>query len=534
MTKKNLTILASAVVLFSCQEKQPERPNIVLIMADDLGFSDLGSYGGEIQTPNLDFMAEKGIRFTQFTNAAKCFPSRGNLLTGLYAIQCGMGEGPGYLTNAVTLGEVLQSVGYRTLMAGKHHGLENMTERGFHHYYGLRDGACNYFNPGEQREGEPVPAHKTWAKPRKWVIDDVTLEPYTPQEKDFYTTDYFTKYALSWLDKYKDEDNPFFLYLPYTAPHDPLQAWPEDIAKYEGIYEAGYEAIRNERYRRQLELGLIDHSWPLSEAVHPPWESLSEDEKRTQARKMQVFAAMIDRMDQNIGLIIDQLRETGKYENTVFMFVSDNGGSPGMFPEDGYGYNPEAREGEIGSINYWASLGPYWSNVSNTPYRYFKDWSHHGGSCTPFILYWPGKQFQQFSHYPGHFIDFMPTFLEWSGAEYPEEFNGQRIFPMEGESFTDALFHGKEEREKPLFWLWQYGKAVRKGDYRLAWESYTEIVDPYDFSEGPDDQPGQWRLYDMRTDKTETTDLSDRYPEIVEQLKTLYYEWEDRMHRGMD
>lgn len=530
MNNKPLTILASSLCLMACQEQESKQnPNIIFILVDDMGFSDLGCYGGEIKTPNLDYLGEQGMRFTQFTNSAKSFPSRANLLTGLYAHQVGMGQRPDSLRNSVTLGEVLQAAGYRTLMTGKHHGKENMFFRGFDRYYGLRDGTCNYFNPGERRPGEPEPAHKTWAKPRHWCIDEVTYAPYTPEYDDFYTTDYFTRYAMDYLDEYRDEGKPFFLYLSYIAPHDPLQAWPDDIARYEGVYDAGYEAIRQKRYHRMREMGLIDETWQLSEPTYEDWDDLSDEERADEIRRMQVYAAMIDRVDQNVGWLLDKLREIGAYDNTIILFSSDNGGSPGIFPSDGIGYSEGAAEGEIGSMERWASLGTSWSNVCNTPYRFYKDWPHYGGSCSPFIVYWPGKIKPGISDYPGHFIDVMPTFLDWTGAVYPMYFRGDTIPALEGESFADVLTGKKSARETPIFWQFQNGKAVRKGDFRLVWESHTVITDPVDYAEGPDDRAGHWVLYDMRSDKSELTNVADQYPEQVEALKELYFDWYERM-----
>ncbi len=531
--KTKLSLLALATLTFSCQEKtKNERPNIVMILADDMGFSDLGCYGSEINTPNLDQLADNGLRFTQFTNTSKSFPSRACLLTGLYAQQCGMGKQPAYITNAITIGEVLKKAGYRTLMSGKHHGKDNMYNRGFDRYYGLRDGACNFFNPGKQRPGEPAPAHKTWAKPRKWCIDDSVYAPYTPKEKDFYTTDYFTKYAIQYLDDYQDEKKPFFLYLSYTAPHAPLQAWPEDIARYEEVYKKGYETIRLQRYKTQLKSGLIDSStYPLSTPDHLAWDSLSTKEKKDEARRMQVYAAMIDRMDQKIGEVINKLKEMDEYENTIIMFASDNGGAPAIFPEDGGGFSDGAGEGTIGSIDRWGYVGTSWANVSNTPYRYYKNWSHQGGICTPFIVHWPGKIEPGITEYPGHFIDLMPTLIDLAEAQYPEEFNGDTLPNLAGESFVDVLTNNKNKRNTTLFYQWQNGKAVRHNDYKLVWESHTPIKNLEQLTEGPDEQKGSWALYNMTEDKTETRNIASEKPAFVNEMTTMYIKWSNQMKK---
>ncbi|OXU14964.1 arylsulfatase [Sedimentisphaera salicampi] len=479
-----------------------KKPNIIFILADDMGWSDLGCYGSEISTPNLDALAKGGIRFTQIHNTAKCMPSRACLLTGLYAQQCGMDKRPVHFSkNSVTLGDVLKAAGYRTLAAGKHHSLDSLYDQGFDRYYGLRDGCCNYFNPGKQRAGEGVPAQKRPGQ-RVWVIDDKTIVGYTPKEKDFYTTDYFTKYALDYLEEYKNEEKPFFLYLAYTAPHDPLQAWPEDIKKYEDRYKDGWEVLRKERYRRQIKLGLVDESMPLSEPTYEDWDSLSDEEKKTEARKMAVYAAMIDCMDRNIGKLIAKLKEVGKDKNTLIVFASDNGCSAEVV-------RLENQIGEIGSMTRWTSLGGNWANASNVPYRMFKNYSYEGGICTPMIAWWPGviKEPGSITDHPGHFIDFMPTFIEASGASYPTEHNGFSITPYEGESLLPVLKGKSAGRRKPIFWQWGKGKAVLKGKWKLvAWEK-------------------KWSLYDMENDKTETNDLSANYPEVVKELKSIHAEW---------
>ncbi|MCH9022222.1 MAG: arylsulfatase, partial [Planctomycetes bacterium] len=426
------------------QIRPTKKPNILIILVDDMGWSDIGCFGGEVKTPNLDRLANGGIRFTQFHNTAKCFPSRACLLTGLYAQQCGMDKKPSYFKNCTTLGEVLRTAGYRTFMTGKHHGLDNPIDRGFDRYFGLRDGACNYFNPGLQRKGEGVPAHKKKMSPRKWCIDGELLQPYTPKEKDFYTTDYFTKYALQYLDEYKDEGKPFFLYVAYNAPHDPLQAWPDDIKKYRGKFMAGYETYRKARYKRQQEMGLIDDSFPLSDPTYADWDSLSDEEKDKEDNRMAVYAAMIDRVDQNIGKLLAKIEERGELDNTLVLFASDNGcaaSSDGSYS----GYNPTANQGEMGSMTRWTKIGKSWSNISNTPFRLYKSNTHKGGSCTPLIAYWPKgiKVKNRISHEVGHFIDIMPTLAEAAGATYPREFKAQEIPPMQGRSLV-PIFQNKK------------------------------------------------------------------------------------------
>ncbi|MEO0604175.1 MAG: sulfatase-like hydrolase/transferase, partial [Myxococcota bacterium] len=362
-----------------------DRPNIVLILADDLGWSDIGAYGSEIVTPTLDSLATQGLRFTTFTNTAKCFPSRSSLLTGLYAQQTGTATSANSsIANAVTLGEVLGAAGYRTLMSGKHHGLDNPYDRGFDRSYGLRDGAVNFFNPGLQRPGEPDPARKR--NNRKWMRDAQVFEARDPAFQsefpaDFYVTDAFTDEALDYLDTYATDAAPFFLYLAYTAPHDPLQAPASDIARYQGVYDVGYDAIRNARYHRQLADGLLTAGqFPLSTPTHRDWNALSASEQVDEARRMEVYAAMVDRMDQNIGRIVAKLQRLGEFDNTIILFASDNGASDEVVQ---IGSDP------IGTVGRWSSLREDWANVANTPFREYKNDSFMGGIASPLIVHWP-------------------------------------------------------------------------------------------------------------------------------------------------
>lgn len=501
-----INFLVVASLLCSCtsskskEEGTSKRPNIILILADDLGYSDIGCFGSEISTPNLDQLAEEGIRFTQLYNTSKCNPSRACLLTGAYAQQVGMQPiKDGKIVNAMTLGEVLKMAGYRTLWSGKHHGTENPVTKGFDRYYGLRDGACNHFNPGHQRPGEGKPAQKN--SKRAWCIDNQLYQPYTPESSDFYTTDYFTNYALVWLEEYKQEEKPFFLYLSYTAPHDPLMAWPEDIAKYEGKYMQGYDEVRKERFRRQTEMNLLGENYQLPESQHRKWSELTEEEKIDEDRTMAVYAAMIDRLDQNIGRVIQKVRELGEEENTLILFASDNGASAEVVRMEG--------SGAIGSMTRWTSLGPDWANASNTPLRYFKNYSYEGGIRTPMIAYWPagltGKG--RISDTPLHFIDFMATFAEIAGVSFPESYKGIPITPVQGVSFMPVLKGGQLQRDKPLYWQWSKGKAVREGDWKLvSWD-------------------GNWELYNLRKDPTERQDVKEQFPEIAKKLTGLYNSW---------
>ncbi|MDB4491704.1 arylsulfatase [bacterium] len=481
------------------------RPNIVFLLADDLGFSDLGCYGSEVATPHLDSLAKEGLRFTQFYNTSKCFPSRACLLNGIYAQQSGMHRKHAKMQNAVTLAEVLKSAGYRTLMTGKHHGTENPFERGFDRYFGLRDGACNYFNPGRQRDGEGQPAQKN--PQRAWCIDHVTYKPYTPAEKDFYTTDAFTDAALGYLDDYKKETTPFFLYLSYNAPHDPLQAWPEDIAKYRGKYQAGYSKTRAARWAKQRSLGLFTDDVLLSDQEATAWNRLTEAEKDEADLRMAVYAAMIDRLDQNVGRLLTKLETLGKRENTIIFFASDNGGSAETV---------ERGDGPIGSMTRWTSLKRDWANVSNTPFRKYKNDSMEGGITSPLIVSWPGhfKRPSSFVRTPSHLIDIMATLADFGQADYPTSWKGQPVTPLQGVSLRPLLEGRPFTRSAPLFWQWNKGRALRIGRWKLV-------------SHG---RP--WELYDLEADRTERDDVSHLQPGVTRHLAHLWEAWADEVGLG--
>jgi arylsulfatase A-like enzyme len=510
MTRQILPVCL-AFLLFTACKPQRDLPNIVLISADDLGWSDVGCYGSEISTPHIDRLGQQGVRFTNFHNTSKCFPSRACLLTGIYAQQCGYDRSFSEpLKHAVTLGEVLREAGYITLWSGKHHGAENPIYRGFDHYYGLKDGACNHFNPGDEREGEGAPARK--GEPgnkriREWCMDSVLYAPYTPEDRDFYTTDYFTHFALQWLEEYRDDPRPIFLYMAYTAPHDPLMAWPGDIEKYRGRYDCGYAPVRQHRYEKQLKTGLIDSTYRLSGASYADWNALPDSVRNAEARKMEVYAAMIDRLDQNIGRLICKLVETHRVDNILILFVSDNGASAEMVdvPDD---------YGEIGSVNRWTSLGGDWANVSNTPFRYYKNYSHEGGINTPLIACWPGKiQPGMINRSPGHFIDIMATLVDITGARYPRTFKGEAIVPMQGQSLLPALLGKEVKRRKPLFWEWQNGQAVLEGTWKLV-------------RYGPENE---WELYNMSDDPTETLDRAGEEPDRVSEMDRMFADWKSKV-----
>ncbi len=520
-----LTDLAETV----CSAETTTRPNIILILADDMGWSDLGCYGSEIATPHLDRLANRGLRWTQMHNTSKCFPSRACLLSGLYAQQCGMARRPSKLRGCLTLGEALRLAGYRTLAVGKHHGTENLFHRGFDHYRGLRDGGGNYFNPGKQRPGEGLPAQKR-REGRTWCFDQKTVKPFTPKDPDFYSTDAFTDWALELLQLYQDEPQPFFLYLAYQAPHDPLQAWPADIAQYAGVYDVGYDSIRQARYRKQQQLGLIDETFPLSEPTYPDWESLSPAKRADQARRMQVYAAMIHCMDRNIGRIVQWLEGNGKLQNTVIFFASDNGASAEVV---------EKGTGEIGSMTRWASQKKDWANVSNTPFRFYKNSSYEGGICTPLIVFAPSVTQDKTTpqkpnratgtrsagqsnprgghgrivHQVCHLIDIMPTLLALAGGRYPQRHQNRPLLPLAGQSLVPLIRGEAPLPPRTLFWRWAAGRAVYQEGYKLV-------------SRGQ-----RWELYHLATDRTEVRNLIDEFPQRAEAMKMMHANWLDQCRR---
>ncbi|MHC4157900.1 MAG: sulfatase-like hydrolase/transferase [Planctomycetota bacterium] len=497
----------------SVGEASCDRPNIILIMADDLGFSDIGCYGSEVYTPNLDRLAAEGVRFTQFYNVARCCPTRASLLTGLYPHQVGMGgmvnhagdirpPGPyqGYLNDkCVTIAEVLKDAGYHTLMSGKWHVGESRphwpTDRGFEKYFGLISGAANYFD---------ITKGKAKDRKRQMAIDD---KPYLPPKDNFYMTDAITEHAVNFIDQSSCDDKPFFLYVAYTAPHWPLHALPEDIAKYKGKYLMGWDVLRKQRYARQVEMGIIDKRWPLTprDETAIPWNEVKD--KELMDLKMAVYAAQIDRMDQGVGKLLAKLKEIGKEENTLILFLSDNGGCAETGP---LGFDSRNNGLPPGGVDSYMSYGCSWANASNTPFRLFKKWVHEGGISTPFIAYWPCviKDKGSINNHVCHVIDIMATCVDLAGTKYPNTFNNRKILPIEGKSLL-PIFEGKQRTgHSYLYWEHMKHEAVRHDKWKLVAR-----------------KPGRWELYDLELDRSEMNNLSDKYPEIAQQLKSKYQEW---------
>ncbi|MBY0524207.1 MAG: arylsulfatase [Gemmataceae bacterium] len=485
-----------------------------------MGFSDLGCYGSEIATPNIDRLAENGVRFTQFYNAARCCPTRASLLTGLYPHQAGVGhmvEDRGFPAyrgelndRCVTIAEALRPAGYRTWMSGKWHVAPSTgkkdhwpVNRGFDQFFGLIGSVRSYYDPPTlTRDITPIQA-----------------------DKDFYLTDAITDNALTYLTDQGKKPEPFFLYVAYTAPHWPMHALPEDIQKYKGKYKQGWDELRKKRHQKMIELGLVDKRWPLTprDAESPAWADARD--KDWQDQRMAVYAAMIDRMDQGVGKIMGKLKELGKEKNTLVLFLSDNGGCAEAIPADWRGkmFPSKTRDGRDtkvgndpavlpGPADVFQSYGPAWANASNTPFRLYKHWVHEGGIATPLIASWPATIAKPaITHQPGHLIDIMATCLDVAGAEYPKKHKDQAIAPLEGKSLL-PIFQGKTRQgHDALFWEHEGNRAVRQGKWKLV-------------SRHPD----AWELYDLEADRTELTNLSAKNPDLVKELAGKYARWAER------
>ncbi|PWJ34998.1 arylsulfatase [Sediminitomix flava] len=528
-----------------------ERPNIIVMLVDDMGYSDLGSYGGEIQTPNLDKIANNGIRFTQFYNTSRCCPTRASLLTGLYPHQAGIGQmtgnqhKPGYegqiKKTAVTIAEVLKDAGYATGMVGKWHvsntsvkknsnGQDRQaqldwlnhqaylnddfgpleaypTARGFDKYYGNIWGVVNFFDPFSLVNG---------------------IEPVKKVPEDYYHTTALSDSAVNYIEEFSKSEKPFFMYVAHTAPHWPLHALPEDIAKYENTYNGGWDEIRKARFNRMKEIGIISENveLPSPQRKIKKWEN--NPNKDYDAHKMAVHAAMIDRIDQGVGKMLKKLEETGELENTVILFMSDNGASSETPMFAGFDRNGQTRSGEKviytehkkdvmpGDELTYAGIGQEWANVANTPLRYWKAKTFEGGICTPMIAYWEKgirKQKGTINHSSGHVIDIMATCVELANTEYPKSYKGNVIQPLEGKSLVPIFEEGKRVGHEAIFFEHYWSAALRSGDWKL-------VSLPL----------GDWELYNLKEDRNEMKNVIDLYPAIAEDLKN---KWEQGAQRTM-
>lgn len=495
-------------------QQASEKPNIVLILADDMGFSDLGSFGSEINTPHLDKLAHEGLRITQFYNSGRCCPSRAALLTGLYPHQAGVGDMvqdkgtpayQGYLSkNSATIAQLLKTGGYNTIVSGKWHvGLVPSAwavNRGFDQSFTLQNNGSSYFN------SEPL-----YNDGRKvtFQLNGREIQRYDTSR---YLTQAITDFAIQSIDRIKDQQNPFFLYLAYNAPHWPIQALPEDIARYKGKYLQGWDALREARYRKLISLGIIQKEWKLSPRYEkaPEWSALPEAEKDKWDTRMAIYAAMIDRMDQCIGQVLDKVKAIGRDRNTLVIFVSDNGGSADTVREWDY---VTQKTGEPGSVRSIDSYDPPWGNASNTPFRLFKKNTHEGGIASPFIAWFPGRiKANALSSQVGHITDIMPTLLDVAGVRYPEIFGNEKLTPLAGSSLTALFQNPQATQSKTICWEHEGSRAIRKADWKLV----AEIGQP-------------WELYDLKADRSETNNLASRYPQKVEELEKEYLEWAARV-----
>ena len=514
MKKIFLTITAfTSAILFTTAQPASKKPNIILIMVDDLGYSDVGAYGSEIKTPNLDKLASEGLRLREFYNNSICAPTRASLLTGQYQHKAGVGyfnvnlglpAYQGFLNKeSLTVAEVLRSNGYSTLMAGKWHvGNDSLywpNQRGFDHFYGFIGGASNYYD---------ISPYKEKAPPVELVKDNKRINLQPGQ----YLTDEIASNAIEFLDEQNKSSKPFFLYLAFNAPHWPLQAPEEEIAKYRGKYDIGWDSVRALRLARQRELGILlpNQSVAQRDSVVPAWNNLSWEEKQLWKVKMEVYAAMVDRVDQNIGRVLQKLKELKKDDNTLIVFISDNGAQGGYA---GTGRRrPPRNSGPLGSAGSYGYQEQNWAYVSNTPLNNYKNNMHEGGISAPFIAWFP-KQIKAGTIAKGtaHLIDLAPTFYELAGAKYPEKFNGVTAYPLAGKSLV-PLLNGKDNevaRQEPIFWERAGNRAVRLSKWKIV-STYPAY---------------KWELYDLEKDRGETTDLAAQYPEVVDKLSAKYFEW---------
>jgi len=500
------------ISLFSSTAIAQSKPNVIVILVDDMGFSDISCYGGEIPTPNIDKLANNGLRFRNFYNTARSCPSRASLLTGLYSHQTGIGlmaSGSGYdfdfkvdgyrgylNKNCITIAEVLKENGYNTFMTGKWHVGSNDTSllplaRGFDKFYGSYEGALNYFEP----------------KGMRCLIDnkDTISAP-----KGFYSTDAFTDKSIEYIKGITNE-KPFFLYLAYNAPHWPLQAKQSDVEMYKGKYMRGWDKLREERFQRQIKLGIVGKNVVLSprDARVRAWDDVSQAQKIESDYRMAVYAAQIHSIDINVGKLIDYLKNNQLLENTLILFLSDNGACAEPYAEFGGGkfedVNNPKKEGLI-------SYGICWANLSNTPFHSFKSNSMEGGICTPLIAHWPKvikSQRSKITNTQGHVMNIMPTILDVIGASYPKTYKGKDVYPIESSSLLQTFKHGKQANPEYMFWEHSNICAVRKG----KWKAVSEVGS------------GKWKLFNLETDRTELIDISKKYPDILIDLASRWQSW---------
>ena len=497
--RRTQPILGLAIMVLSViPALAAERPNVILIMVDDMGFSDIGCYGGEVQTPNLDRLAAEGMRFTQFYNNAKCTTTRASLLTGLYPRGTNLNKHLRY--DMLTLGEAMQLSGYRTSLSGKWHlgrdPINHPFQRGFGQFYGLLDGCCNFFDPARRD-----PPYKG-GRQRVFAQNDQRITEFP---EDFYTTDAFTDHAIACMRAAQEAGQPFFAHITYTAPHYPLHAKPADVERYRGKFLMGWERMREQRWQRQQDMGLVSDAWRLSQGESRSYDWATANQEFEDLR-MAVYAAMIDCVDQNIGRILATLDELDEDQNTLVMFLSDNGGCA----EEPGGRDPQKRT--PGPVDDYVAVGPAWGWAQNAPFRRYKSWLHEGGITTPFIAWWPGHvQAREINRQPAHIIDILPTLLELTGQDYPERYHEHELLPVEGKSLVSLFAKQERSPHDQLCWQWAGNRAIRQGDWKLVWDKLNRAK--------------QWELYDLSQDRCELNDLAKKMPERVESMKRDWLTW---------
>ncbi len=547
-----LPVILIFLSVISCSQQEKTPPNIIIIMSDDMGYSDIGCYGSEIETPVLNKLAQNGLRFTQFYNTARCCPTRASLLSGLYPHQAGIGHMMGdYGTegyrgdlnrSCVTIAEAVRPAGYSTYCVGKWHvtpspllGEEPQKynwplQRGFDRYYGIINGASSLWDPNSLvRDNQQIT-----------IKNDPLYQPDEP----YHFTDAISDNAVMFIEEHTVE-KPFFMYVAYTSAHWPMHARERDIKKYKGKYDEGYQPIRSQRLARMKELGVVEPHARLS-PVAGNWEEV--DDKMWEAACMEVYAAMVDQMDQGIGRIVEALEKKGQLDNTLILFLQDNGGcaesggrkekGPLITRADGPSLDPipddsihyagsvpkQTRDGwpvlrghvMPGPADTYIGYGRGWANVSNTPHREYKHWVHEGGISTPLIVHWPAgiSARNELRCEPGHLIDLMATCVDVSGAQYPEKFNGNMILPMEGRSLIPVFNNQPIDREA-IYWEHEGNRAVRVGDWKLVSKWSNQ---------------GKWELYNIAEDRSELDDLAEAEPERTREMAALWQAYAERTH----
>ena len=514
--KRLLLILCSIVASLALSGPAiaaPKQPNIVIMMADDMGYSDIGCFGSEIPTPNFDKLAANGLRFTQFYNTPRCSPTRAALLTGLYSQQAGMGwldnkvepDSRGFhgvlLPRCVTIAEVLGAQGYFTAMTGKWHlGQQHGCvpwEKGFMRSLNSRFGEV-YFPIETNRPGTEILYLNGKEIPKTSPIFGT----------NWYSTDLFVDWGLKFIDEARAENKPFFLYIAQGAVHFPLRAPANVIAKYRGKYMKGWDELRLTRHAKQIELGIVDPKWPLVPRPEdsPAWDTRTEEQKGRFDQIMAVYAAMVECLDRSMGKLVDGLKQRGELDNTLIVFLSDNGGNAESGPHG------LTRGEPIGGPFSRVMLGMNWATLANTPFRRYKHFTHEGGISSPFIAHWPdgipAERRGKLEKQPGHVIDLMATAVDLAGAKYPKEFKGNSIIPMQGVSLRPAFAGKSLARKEPIFWEHEGNKAVRDGKWKLTqkWR-------------------GEWELYDMEADRTELHNIIGEHPDVAEKMKAAWNRW---------